>query len=76
MSSSSIPHVNYVTDSNGKPMFVQVPIKEWSDFIEEHQRLLVLLQFKERLKGAFREIRQIQNGEKKATSFKDFLNEL
>jgi hypothetical protein len=76
MSNTSIPQVQYVTDSKGKPVFVQIPIKEWRNLIEEHQRLVVLLQFKERLKGAFREIKQIQKGEKQATTFNDFLNEL
>jgi hypothetical protein len=76
MSNTSIPQVQYVTDSKGKPVYVQVPIKEWRNFIEEHQRLVILLQFKERLKGAFREIKQIQKGEKQAITFNDFLNEL
>ena len=73
---ATVPQVNFVTDNTGKPLFVQLPIQEWTSFIEEYQRLVVLLQFKARLKNAFREVRQIQRGEKPATSFNDFLNEL
>ncbi|TAK41253.1 MAG: hypothetical protein EPO28_08815 [Saprospiraceae bacterium] len=76
MSITNVPQVNYVTDNSGKPLFVQLPIQEWTSFIEAYQRLVTLLQFKERLKNAFREIRQIQKGEKQATTLNDFLNEL
>ena len=64
MSIATVPQVNYVTDNSGKPLFVQLPIQEWTSFIEAYQRLVTLLQFKERLKNAFREIRQIQKREK------------
>ena len=76
MSITTVPQVNYVTDNSGKPLFVQLPIQEWTSFIEAYQRLVTLLQFKERLKNAFREIRQIQKGKKQATTLNDFLNEL
>lgn len=75
MTTSIIPQVNYVTDHNGKPVFVQLSVQEWTSFIEEYQRLASLLQFKARLKNAFREIRQIQKGEKPATTLREFLHE-
>ncbi|MEO6037776.1 MAG: hypothetical protein ABIQ93_05125 [Saprospiraceae bacterium] len=40
MSTPLIPQVNYVTDSEGKPLFVQLPIQDWTLFIEEYQRLV------------------------------------
>lgn len=64
MSTATIPQVNYVTDNAGKPVFVQMPIEEWTSFTDEYRRLATLLNFKTRLKNAFREVRQIQNGEK------------
>lgn len=76
MSTVAIPQVNYVTDSKGKPLFVQMPIQDWTSFIEEYQRLATLLQFKARLKNAFSDIRQIQKGEKVATPLSEFLDEL
>ena len=63
-------------DDNGNAAFVQLPVQEWNSLIEDYKRLTVLLQFKARLKEAFREIRQIQKGEKQATTLHDFLNEL
>ncbi len=76
MSTVAVPQVNYVTDSQGNPVFVQLPIQDWTSFIEEYQRLVTLLQFKARLKNAFLEVRQIQRGEKSATSLSEFLHEL
>jgi hypothetical protein len=76
MPTATIPQVNYVTDNSGKPLFVQLSIQEWTSFIEEYQRLVTLLQFKSQLKSAFREIRQIQKGEKQATTLSEFLHEL
>lgn len=75
MPTATIPQVNYVTDNSGKPLFVQLSIQDWTSFIEEYQRLVTLLQFKSQLKSAFREIRQIQKGEKQATTFSEFLNQ-
>ncbi|MEO6760615.1 MAG: hypothetical protein ABIO24_14245, partial [Saprospiraceae bacterium] len=75
MSAPSIPPVNYVTNSEGKPVFVQLPIEDWTAFIEEYERLVALLQFKSKLKSAFHEIRQIQKGEKPATTFSEFLQD-
>ncbi|MBK6993565.1 MAG: hypothetical protein KA138_06835 [Saprospiraceae bacterium] len=76
MATATIPQVNYVTDNSGKPLFVQLSIQDWTSFIEEYQRLVTLLQFKSQLKNAFREIRQIQKGEKSATTLSEFLHEL
>lgn len=76
MSTATIPQVNYVTDNSGKLLFVQLPIQDWNSFIEEYQRLVTLLQFKAQLKNAFREIREIQKGEKAATTLSEFLHEL
>ena len=70
------PHVNYVVNEKGTPIFVQMTVKEWEDFLAEYKRLKSLTIFKERLKTAFREIRQIQKGEKQGTTLTDFLNEL
>ena len=76
MSTVAVPQVHYVTDSEGNPLFVQLPIQDWTSFIEEYQRLVTLLQFKAGLKNAFREVRQIQKGEKPAITLSEFLHEL
>jgi hypothetical protein len=70
------PHVNYVVNDQGKAIFVQLSVQEWENFLAEHNRLKSLLLFKERLSTAFKEIRQIQRGEKQGTTLEEFLNEL
>jgi hypothetical protein len=70
------PQVNYVVDNKGKPIFVQLSVQEWEVFVAEYNRLKNLAIFKKRLKTVFKEIRQIQKGEKKGTSLTDFLNEI
>ena len=71
-----IPQVNYVVDSRGHKVFAQLPAKEWEQLVMDVQRLLMLLRFKEELKSAFREIREIQQGKKKAVTLQEFLNEV
>jgi hypothetical protein len=71
-----LPPVNYVVNDKGKPVFVQLSVQDWDIFVEEYNRLNNLAIFKERLKTAFTEIRQIQKGEKKGTSLTEFLNEI
>lgn len=70
------PQVNYVVDNKGKPIFVQLSVQEWEVFVAEYNRLKNLAIFKARLKTVFKEIRQIQKGEKQGTSLTDFLNEI
>jgi Fe-S cluster biosynthesis and repair protein YggX len=70
------PDVNYVVNNQGKPIFVQLSVQEWERFFDEYQRLKTLFIFKERLTTAFKEIRQIQNGQKQGTSLEDFLNKI
>jgi len=73
---TALSKLNYVVDDEGKPVFVQIPIQEWTKFLEEHRRLTALLAFKERFNTAFREVRDIRNGKKKTVTLSDFLNEL
>lgn len=70
------PQINYVVNDKGTPIFVQMPVTEWEKFLDEYKRLKAIATFKERLKTAFKEIRQIQRGEKQGTTLTDFLNEL
>lgn len=71
-----LPHVNYVVNDQGKAIFVQLPVQEWEGFLDEYNRLKALLMFKERFVTAFKEIREIQRGEKQGTTLEEFLNEI
>lgn len=69
------PRVNYVLNEKGVPVFVQLSVQEWEVFLNDYKRLSQLLRFKSSLKAGFEEIRQIQKGDVKGTTLKDFLNE-
>ncbi len=72
----TIPQANYVVDNQGQKIFVQLSLQDWENFVNEFRRLESLLYLKSKLKNAFREVRQIQKGEKQGTTLNDFLNEL
>ena len=69
-------HPNYVVNDKGQKVFVQVPLKEWERLLDEIKKLRNLLEFREELKTAFQEVREIQQGKRKAVTLKDFLNEV
>lgn len=71
-----IPHTNYVVDDHGQKKFVQVAVEDWENLIDELQRLEDLLNFKEKLKRAFREARQIKQGEKLGTPLSQLIDEM
>ncbi len=60
----TVPKTNYVLDSQGQKVFVQLSVQEWEHFIHEFRRMESLLSFKKKLKNAFREVREIQRGER------------
>lgn len=72
----TIPKANYVVDHQGQKMFVQLSLQDWENFVAEFKRMKNLLVMKNKLKDAFREVRQIQKGEKQGTSSNDFLNSI
>lgn len=71
-----IPPTNYVVDNQGQKMFVQLSLQDWENFVAEFKHIESMLLLKNKLKSAFREVRQIQSGEKQGTTLNDFLNEL
>lgn len=72
---AAIPQANYVIDQQGKKM-VQISVDDWENFVSEFRRIHDLLALKDKLKNAFREVRQIQKGEKKGITLEEFLHEL
>lgn len=72
----TVPQANYVVDKQGQKIFVQLSIQEWETFVKEFERMKELLTMKNKLKNAFRDVRQIQKGQKKGTTLNEFLNEL
>ncbi len=72
----TIPQANYVINNQGQKMFVQLSLEDWENFVNEFKRMENMLFLKDKLKNAFIEIRQIQQGKKQGTTLNDFLNEL
>jgi len=64
--------VQLVSDINGKVTAVQIPVKEWKKLEEK----LELFDIAESIKVGHKEMQQIEDGELKAKSFEEFLNEL
>ena len=73
---TALPKIRYVTNPQGQPLFVQISVEEWAKFVQEFQRMQTLLAFKKRFQTAFREVRDIQSGKKKAVTLSEFLHEL
>jgi hypothetical protein len=69
----TIPKANYVVDSQGQKVFVQLSVQEWENFIQEFRRMESLLSLKKKLKNAFREVREIQRGERVGQTLDAFL---
>jgi len=50
-----IPKVNYIINEKGKPISVQIALKEWESFLKEYQRVSNLSTLKKSLKQALKE---------------------
>lgn len=70
----TVPQTSYVIDNHGQKMFVQMSVKEWEAFLNNFKKLESMNTFKNKLKNAFREVKEIQNGVKKGTTLSQFLN--
>ena len=72
----NIPEANFVVDSNGEKIFVQINVDEWNAFVQEYKRLQEMLAMKAKLNGAFKQMKRIQNGQNTGTTLTEFLDEL
>lgn len=68
-------NINYLTDSAGKKVAVQIPFKVWSQFMEVHKRLEQYYNMKTNIEESFDEIDQIEKGDKTASTLSEFLDE-
>lgn len=71
-----IPKANYVVDSNGDKIFVQITVDDWNAFVQEYSKLREMFVMKGKLKTAFKQMQKIQKGQNSGTTLNDFLNEL
>ncbi|MCY7376469.1 MAG: hypothetical protein LH472_10925 [Pyrinomonadaceae bacterium] len=63
-------------NGKGEKLFVQVSVKDWEKLIAEHEQLKSSAEFRNNLRGAFRESEKIRRGAKPAVTLTEFLNEL
>jgi hypothetical protein len=68
-------NINYLTDNRGNKVAVQIPFNQWSKLMEDYNRLKQYYDLKEILTESFREIEEIEKGEKSTPSLSEFLNE-
>jgi hypothetical protein len=68
-------NINYLTDNSGNKVAVQIPLNEWSELIEDYNRLRQYYDLKEILTESFHEIEEIEKGKKSAPSLSEFLDE-
>lgn len=73
---NQIPQVKYILDPQSKKSIVQINASEWENFVNEFIKMNEMLKVKKKLKTAISEVHQIQNGNLKAVSLDEFLNEL
>ena len=71
-----LPEANYVVDTKGQKVFVQLSIQDWENLIQEIKRMEDLLAFKMKLKEAFREVRQLKRDEIQGISLSELIDEL
>ena len=64
--------IQFVSDKKGKLKAVQVSLKEW----REIEKKLEVYDLAESITTGYKEMERIENGELKAKSFEDFVNEL
>ena len=69
-------HIEYITDRSGKTRSVVIPNREWEQFRTEYERMKNKLSVLTGIRDAFKEVKEIQRGQKKAKSLSDFLNEV
>jgi len=68
-------HIQYVTDEKGNKTAVLIPLEEWQKIRQELAAFIEYRSLKKKLKSAFKEVTEIQNGEKAKINLNDFLNE-
>ena len=69
-------HIEYITDTKGKPKSVVIPNGEWLKFNRHYELLKNKLAVLTGIESAFKDLKDIKSGKKKAKSLAEFLDEL
>ncbi|MBD0366735.1 MAG: hypothetical protein ICV53_11615 [Flavisolibacter sp.] len=68
--------IQYVSDLNGNPQAVQLPIDEWKKLLARLQKYEQTLKVKSDLREAFKQVAALKKSRAKKQTLSDFLNEL
>ncbi len=73
----SLPqNLEYITNSNNNTQYIQMPLKEWEDFLFRIKQEKQIEFLREKLKQGFAELREIQKGNLKERTLAEVLAEL
>ncbi len=68
-------NLNYVTDTSGKQIGVQISIDDWLLFQKEFEEIKRKLEILQGIKDALQEVRSARIEKRNLQSLKEFLNE-
>jgi hypothetical protein len=68
--------LQYVSDVNGKPHAVQLPVSEWKKVLSRLRKSEQVLQLKSDLKVALKQVEKVRKTKGKKQTLTEFLNEL
>ncbi len=68
--------LQYLSDINGKPQAVQLPLNDWEKVIGKLKKYEQTLQLKSDLKEAYEEVTILRKSKAKKETLTDFLNGL
>lgn len=68
--------LQFVSDVNGKPQAVQLPVSEWEKVLSRLRKSEQVLQLKSDLKVALKQVEKVRKSKAKKQTLTEFLNEL
>ena len=68
-------NLNYITDTSGNQIGVQIPINDWLLFQKEYEEVKRKLEILQGIKDALQELHQAKREKRKLQPLTDFLNE-
>ena len=68
--------LQYVSDLNGNPQAVQMPVSEWEKVLSYIKKTEQVLQLKSDLKTALKQVETLRKSKARKQTLTDFLNEL
>lgn len=68
--------LQYVSDKNGKPQSVMLPLSDWEKLMKKLARYEQVLKIKSDISEALEQAKELKKSKQPKTTLTDFLNEL